>query len=136
MKCFEIRVNDGEPTVAGAEGANLLTGSLFLASSGKGGIVVSARVAKGPARTETLEWVSERLAIGDKVLVTVVESENPTQAIARSLHGTAVDPEAPDLSCSICKRSRPSVEKLLAVGAFSICDECVELCHSTLNGAK
>jgi hypothetical protein len=132
MKCFEVTVNDGSPAIVGAPAAGLLRGSFFLVTSGKGGVVFSARPDSEPARSETLEWVSCPLVTGDEVRVKIVESEHPTEPITRSVHGTAVHPESPRLSCSVCKRPEAKVNQLVAAGAFSICDECVELCYESL----
>ncbi len=132
MKCFEVSLNGGEPIVVGVDNAELLRGSFVLASFGSGGVVFSANVNAGPARSETRQWLSSSLAVGDEVRVRVIESDQATQPMASTLHGTAVDPESPDLGCSACRRSKSTVNQLLAVGAFSICDECVELCYESL----
>ncbi|WP_350082629.1 ClpX C4-type zinc finger protein [Aquabacterium humicola] len=97
-----------------------------------GGVVFTANVEPGPARSETQQWLSSALDIGDEVRVRVVESQEADPPLDRAIHGTAVDPGSPQLCCSVCKRHKNSVAQLLAVGAFSICGECVELCYESL----
>ena len=132
MKCFEVVVNGGEPATVGASEGGLISGSFVLSPSGGAGLVFSVEVETGPAQSERREWASGPLDLGDEVTVRVIESEHPSEPLKRSVHGTAVDPEAPNLACSVCRRSREMVSQLLAVGPFSICGECVELCYESL----
>ena len=132
MKCFEVTLNDGPPTIVGAAEAELIRGSLFLATKGRGGVVFSAFIQTEPTKSENLKWLSAQLQVGDELHLRVVESESPTPPDTRLLHGEGIEPDAPQLACSFCQRAQGEVKRLLATGNVSICGECVALCVESL----
>ena len=41
-----------------------------------------------------------------------------------------------NVSCSFCGRSQNEVEHLIAGHGVCICDECIEVCYSLINGSE
>jgi hypothetical protein len=132
MKCFEVTLNRGAPTIVGAPGTELLRGSLFLAAKGNGGAVFSAHVEVSPSESKSVNWVSTRLHVGDELLVRVIESSTPDPWKSELLHGEGAEPSSPELACSFCRRKQGEVERLIASGSACICGECVALCVESL----
>lgn len=132
MKCFEVTVNNQDPVVVGDASAALVQGSLFLATKGKGGVVFSSYVESEPNKAENREWIGAVLDVGDEIRIRLVDSEFPDPPQSSSLHGEAVEPSSHLLACSMCRRKRNQVKRLLAAGNVSICDECVARCVESL----
>jgi hypothetical protein len=135
MKCFEVVVNGEPPVVVGDVGAGLIAGSLVISSRGVGSATFSAYIETSPSASEHRTWLSRRLSIGDELRIRVVESATPSTPEVTAQFGEAVESDAPLLACSMCRRKRDKVARLVSGGAVSICDECVALCVQSLSHA-
>jgi hypothetical protein len=133
MKCFEVVVNGELPVVVGDASAGLVTGSLVLSSRGVGGATFSAYVETSSSASEHRTWLSRRLAVGDELHIRVVESASPSTPEVTAQHGEVVESGSPLLACSMCRRKRDQVNRLVSGGAMSICGECVALCVENLS---
>jgi hypothetical protein len=82
--CFEVRINDGPPTITGQAGINVLTSTLtFVSSRNELEFRVGGLASSGPHDNEFIEWLKQDLKVGDGISIRIVESDSPSAPVAR-----------------------------------------------------
>jgi hypothetical protein len=82
--CFEIRINDGPPTITGQVGINVLSATLtFVAARKELEFRAGGLISTGPHDNEHLGWLERDLAVGDQISIRIVESDSPSAPISR-----------------------------------------------------
>jgi len=82
--CFEVRINDGEPIIAGLDDIAVLSVLVSLVSARRElQCQVGGLVKYGPHDSEHVEWLTRELTTGDHVSIRVVESEHKTKPVRR-----------------------------------------------------
>src|SRR5262245_25753855 len=88
--CFEVRINDGEPVMAGLADIDVLSVLVSLVSARRElQCQVGGLVKHGPHDNEHVEWLTRELTIGDHISNRVVESAHTTDPVRRE----RADPE-------------------------------------------
>jgi hypothetical protein len=78
--CFEIRVDDASPVVAGGESVSVLTaGATLVAARGDLEFRAGGMIRRGDDDNEFLEWLRRPLRVGQVVSIDVVESDQPSE---------------------------------------------------------
>jgi len=81
--CFEVRINDGPPTISGQAGLSVLSSTLtFVSSRNELEFRVGGLATTGTHHNEFLEWIKQDLKIGDQVCIRIVESDSLSAPIA------------------------------------------------------
>ena len=82
--CFEVRINDGEPVIAGLEDIDVLSVLVSLVSARHElKCQVGGLVKHGLHDNEHVEWLTRELTPGDQVSIRIVESAHPTTPARR-----------------------------------------------------
>ena len=86
--CFEVSVNDDAPVLAGLAEVRVLTAALtFVRERAE----VDLQVGGMLERSDHVDWMTRELKRGDVVTIRIVESEQPSQPIARHRTEPSVD---------------------------------------------
>ncbi len=89
---YEIRVNDGDPVVAGSTELDVLSAMLtHVRERGGCDLSVAGLVVKDDSEHEHVRWLSSPLTFGDTVTIRVIESDDCDPPIARE----KIDPSRP-----------------------------------------
>jgi hypothetical protein len=81
--CFEVRINDGPPTITGHADVSVLTAMLtFVSSRNEVELRSGGLVSKGPYDNEHLKWLEQELHVGDIVTIRIVQSELPSAPLS------------------------------------------------------
>lgn len=140
MKCFEIKINGKKICTAGVGDEGVLTAivSLFMRKEASAETTEEARgdsyseslelrvgglANRQLGITEQLEWLNQDLAIGDEVVIRIIEAASCDELESK---------EVSYLECSFCNKKQAEVVKLIAGPAVYICDECVADCSEAL----
>ena len=82
--CFEVRINDSEPVVAGLDDVTVLSAIVtFAAARSELECRVGGLVSHGAGGHEQLEWLERTLQVGDRVSIRVIESDRPSVPVRR-----------------------------------------------------
>lgn len=82
--CFEVRINDEQPTVAGLADINVLTALFtFVAAHRELSLRVGGLISRSEHDSEHLEWLERDLTPGDAVTIRIVESDAPAEPAER-----------------------------------------------------
>jgi hypothetical protein len=82
--CFEVRINDGPPTVTGQPGISVLSACLtFVSVRNDLEFRAGGLVSKGLHDNEHIEWLRQGLKVGDHVSIRVVDADLPSEPISR-----------------------------------------------------
>lgn len=88
--CFEIRINQEEPVLAGLEHINVLTAAVtFVSAHAELEFRVGGLVSTSSHDNEHVDWVDRTLQRGDQVAIRLVDAPNPSPPI----HREREDPE-------------------------------------------
>jgi hypothetical protein len=139
MKCFEVTINGKRVCTAGIGDDGVLTGILSFVKrkdSPEGtadaeGIQDSESLElrvgglenRAPGVSEHLKWLNQNLAVGDEIVIRIIEASQCDEPISR---------EEKRIQCSFCKKKQYEVVKLIAGPAVYICNECVHDCLAAL----
>jgi hypothetical protein len=85
--CFEVRINDNDPVLAGLENIGVLTALVTYVSRSEGN-ELEIRVGGLKDRVH-MDWVDQDLKTGDEVTIRIVDSENPAMPIRRTTEDEA-----------------------------------------------
>lgn len=82
--CFEVRINDEQPIVAGLADINVLAAIFtFVPAHRELSLRVGGLISRSEYDSEHLEWLQRDLTPGDAVTVRIVESEAPAEPAGR-----------------------------------------------------
>jgi hypothetical protein len=82
--CFEVQVNDEQPIVAGMAGIGVLTAIVAYASArDELDVQVGGLVGHSDSGNEHVDWIERDLKPGDRVIVRIVDSSEPTPPTRR-----------------------------------------------------
>ena len=88
--CFEVSVNDDTPVLAGVAEASVLTAILtFVRERAELDLHVGGMLE----RSDHVDWLDRELKQGDVVTIRIVDSDQPSQPIARHRTDPSVDAE-------------------------------------------
>ena len=140
MKCFEVIINGKKVCTAGIEDNGVLTAILSftrrknsselnaetqqLNYSESLDLSVGGLANRGPKMNEHIEWLNQNLAVGDEILIRIIEAPECDEPNTK---------EVSYLECSFCKKKQAEVVKLIAGPAVFVCNECVDDCTAALN---
>jgi hypothetical protein len=131
---FEILVNGQRRAVAGVDAAELLTAKVTLYPQVKDGwLEVSGSVVPADQPPADASWISAALAVGDRVEVRLVDSDEIQAPTLSRTDPTAQASDAIPMVCAFCEKAPPEVEGLMSSRKAMICRGCVEYLHEMLN---
>lgn len=88
--CFEVSVNGDAPVLAGLAEASVLTAMLtFVRERAELDLHVSGMLE----RSDHVDWLDRELKHGDVVTIRIVDSDRPSQPVARRRTDPSVDAE-------------------------------------------
>lgn len=79
--CFEVKVNEEDPAVAGVSDAGVLSAILSHVSARSELILEVGALVSEPR--EHLDWIKRDLKVGDTVVIRIVESGSPDRPTQR-----------------------------------------------------
>jgi hypothetical protein len=137
MKCFEITINGEKVCTASVGDDGVLASTVtFVRRNNASAETVDAQsnsysldlrvgglANREPGVTEQLEWLNQALAVGDEVVIRIIEASS------------CDDPKSKEVTyveCSFCGKRQADVAKLIAGPAVYICSECVGDCGAAL----
>lgn len=86
MICFEVRVNDHPPVMAGLDDIRVLTAMVsYVASRAELSLEIGGLAVTPGGVQENLRWLDQTLRPGDQILLRVVESDEPSPPTLREL---------------------------------------------------
>ena len=81
--CFEVRINDGDPVVAGLNDMSVLSAVVtFVAARSECECRVGG-LARTDGDSESVEWLEQTLQAGDLVSIRIIESDRMSPPIRR-----------------------------------------------------
>ena len=82
--CFEITINDGAPVVAGVDDISFLSAGLtFVSAHNDLELRVGGLISKGRHDNEFVDWLVEKMRVGDRVLIRIVDNKVPAAPVSR-----------------------------------------------------
>jgi hypothetical protein len=82
--CFEVRINDESPLIAGLDDISVLLAAVSFASAHQDlDFRVGGLRSKGPHDNEHVEWIHRDLSVGDRISIQIVNSELPMEPVSR-----------------------------------------------------
>jgi hypothetical protein len=130
---LEVIVNGEQRTVAGLAEAELVNATVSLYPKVQDGwLEVSGSVVPDGQPAADATWLTAALAVGDKVEVRLIDSND-----ARTPALNRVDPTAPATDevpfvCAFCERTQLEVVGMVASRRAMICPECVGYLHEMM----
>jgi hypothetical protein len=137
MKCFEVTINGVRVCTAGIGDAGVLTSIVSFMKRNTSETTTEAQddnsetldlrvgglAQRGPGMTEHVEWLNQNLAVGDEIVIKIIEAFDCDEPGSK---------EVTVLECSFCSKQQAEVVKLIAGPAVFICNECVDDCSAAL----
>lgn len=142
MKCFEVTINGEKVCTAGVGDDGVLTSIVSFVKSSRAAdetresqdnysenldLRVGGLTNREFGLTEHLEWLHQDLAVGDEVVIRIIEA---------SVCDEPKNKEVTYLQCSFCGKNQAEVVKLIAGPAVYICDECVGTSSDALTAGE
>lgn len=137
MKCFEITINGEKVCTAGVGDDGVLNSIVSFVKRNEESehtnhsdsldLRVAGLANRELGVTEHLEWVNQDLAVGDEIVIRIIEASTCDEPQSK---------ETTYLECSFCSKKQADVVKLIAGPAVYICDECVGDCTQALEAGE
>jgi hypothetical protein len=81
---FQVQVNGETPVRAGDESVSVLTAIISYVASTKGiELAIGGLIAGESSKREHVEWLQRELAVGDRIVLTIVESADVDPPVRR-----------------------------------------------------
>jgi predicted RNA-binding protein with RPS1 domain len=82
--CFEVRINDGPPTITGQSDISVLSACLtFVSARSELEFRAGGLVSNGPHDNEHIDWLQQDLKVGDEVSIRIVDSDSVSVPLGR-----------------------------------------------------
>jgi hypothetical protein len=130
---LEVLVNGEQRTIAGVAQAQLVNATVSLYPSVKDGwLEVSGSVMPEGQPPADATWLTAALAVGDKVEVRLIDSDDVRAPNLNRADPTASATDNVPFVCAFCDRTQTEVAGMVASRKAMICPDCVGYLHEMM----